>query len=79
MSVRFKESGTWGSWSGITAEALTVGNKTISGTLNTSGTITCPSIATTVGSTGLYIQNGGNCIVSGKISIANLFPMAMLQ
>ena len=51
----------------------------IGSTLTTGGTITCPSIATTVNTTGLYIQNGGNCIVSGKISIANLFPMAMLQ
>ena len=33
LSVRFRENGTWGGWSGITAEALTSGNKTISGNL----------------------------------------------
>jgi hypothetical protein len=36
LSIRFKESGTWSSWSAITAgkaEALTTGDKTVSGVL----------------------------------------------
>ena len=41
MSVRYREAGTWGSWSGITAEALTSGNKSITGNLNVSGNIDC--------------------------------------
>jgi hypothetical protein len=33
LSVRYSESTNWSGWSGITAEALKTGNKTISGKL----------------------------------------------
>ena len=50
MSVRFREAGTWGSWGGITAAALTSGNKTINGNLTTTGTISCSGTTLTIGS-----------------------------
>jgi hypothetical protein len=33
LYVRYRENNVWRSWTGITAEALTSGNKTINGTL----------------------------------------------
>jgi hypothetical protein len=49
LSIRYRDnSGPWGGWTGITAEALTTGNKTISGnltvnniTLSSTGKINC--------------------------------------
>ena len=37
MSIRFNENNSWSSWSGITAAALTSGDKTISGKLTVDG------------------------------------------
>jgi len=40
LSIRYlDDNGVWGSWSGITAAALTSGDKTISGTLTTTGNV----------------------------------------
>ncbi len=37
MSVRLREGGNWGGWSGITAAALTSGDKTINGNVGIGG------------------------------------------
>jgi hypothetical protein len=43
LSIRYlDDGGLWGGWTGITAEALTTGDKTISGKLTTNS-ITCLS------------------------------------
>ncbi len=76
LSVRFKENGTWGSWSGITAEALTSGNKSITGNLNVSGNV---GIGTATSTTKLHIDhtsttfnaaNGGLYLINSN-NVAN--------
>jgi len=37
LSVRYRDASAWSGWTGITAEALTAGNKTISGNLTVNG------------------------------------------
>ena len=54
------------------------GNVTCASNL-TAGSITGNSLTTSSTNTGLYLMNGGNAIITGKISVGNLFPMAMLQ
>jgi len=39
LSIRYRDNSAWGGWTGITAEALTAGNKTISGSLTVNDTI----------------------------------------
>jgi hypothetical protein len=59
LSVRYRDgssSTSWGSWTGITAEALTSGNKTISGIL----TVQHSSSTFSAADGGLYVYNPSN-------------------
>jgi hypothetical protein len=58
LSVRYRENNNWGSWSGITADALTAGNKTISGNLTVSGVLTASGTSSSGTIAARYFNNG---------------------
>ncbi len=58
----------------ITFTIDSASNTTCGGNL-TAGSITGNSLTTSSTNTGLYLMNGGNAIITGKIGVANLFPI----
>ena len=73
LSVRYRDnSGVWGGWTGITAEALTAGNKTISGTLTVNDSMYFRNNVWQRGSDGsqrIYFGEGGRSYYQGYGSL----------